>query len=405
MKSGKSPFDDAGVLGDKTKSFGSVERIVASIAKSLQEVFAKLPPLNILMVGTSSEECMEQLRLLFGPRYFDQDHKHDYAPGITQYKAKKHPLCIYQTEIHSSDAVELSDCLKLMRTCEEKSETALDLLIFCAENLSGQLTEWEQKIIVRLSMEVDISLLVMLKEGSSAEAAQQAKSYLDESLETQYRVVIGTKNFCTDIFELLQPEQPKRDPIRTVAHAAKSKIWPGATVQDTFVHLERIDYALKVKPIHAIINRTSGAAWKKAMIPVGSDAVVMVPLEAIMMAGITSYFEVKVSDRLIKTLMPAVLSTSAATFTGKFVAGKLQFIPNVFTKVSVSAVNAVTATVIVQTIGRSYYLLLLAIEKNEISEDELGSEAAVEKLKHILKTVSENAQPQINLPFRKKSAT
>lgn len=402
MKSGKSPFAGADVLEAKTKSFDNVESIAASIAKSLQEVLKKLPPLNILMVGASSKECMERLRQMFGPRYFNAEHVHDYAPGITQYKAEKHPLCIYQAELHSADTMELSNCLKLMRTCEENPETALDLFVFCVEDSSGLLKEWERQAVVRLSMEVDVALLVMLKEKSSVWAAEQTRSYLNDSLETRYCVAVGTKDLCTDIFQLLQPEKIERGPIRAAVHAAKSKIWPDATVQDTFVHLERLDYELKAKPIYALINKATFATSAKAAIPVGSDAPVMALLEAGMMAGITAYFEVKVSGRLIKTLIPAVLSTSAATVTGKAIAGQLKLIPNPVAWLPMISVNTVTATVITQTIGRSYYLLLLAIEQDEITEEELGSADAIEKLKRIMKTVGKNARPKVNLSFRKK---
>lgn len=406
MKSRKSPFVNTDTLNAKAKSFGSIESIVASVAKSLQETFAKLPPLNILTVGASRTECIKLLRLLFGPRYLDPDHAHSCAPGITQYKAEKHPLCIYQAELHSNNALELNGILTLMRDCEKEPQTALDLLIFCAEDASGQLAAWEQQALVRLSMEVDVPLLVMLNEGASAESVQRAQRFLEEETpEGQRLAAADTKGLCTGILRLLQPEPQERGKVRAVIHAAKTKLWPDASVQNTFVHLERLDYDLKSAPIYALINKTAVATSTKAAIPIGSDAAVMIPLEAAMMAGITAYFEVKVSSRLIKTLLPAVLGTSAATFTGKLMAGTLQFIPNLLTFVTAKTVNAGTAFAITHTIGRSYYQLLLAIEQNEISEEELGSDAAIDKLKRILKTVGENSRPKIDFPFHRKQTT
>ena len=413
MKTGKVPFVDASTLkgtagaaaGVAGKAF-DVQKIVQVIADSLREVFTKLPPLNILMVGASGEECTKQLRQLFGSRYFAPDHTHHEAADITRYQEEEHPLCIYQAQLHSASTLELSGCLKLMQVCEEKPETALDLLIFCVANPDGRLAQWEQDAIARLAVEVELPLLVLLPEGASAAAVKRAQDFLDDSLEGPHLAAAAdSEGLCAGILELLAPEQPERGRVRAAAHRIKSKVWPDTTVQNTFVHLERMDYALKKEPIYALINKAAVGAGAKAAIPFGPDAPVLISLEAGVLASITAYFEVKVSGRLLKTLFPAVVSTSAATFAGKAIARNLQFIPNAITMIPASAVNAVTAGEIVRLIGKSYYVLLLSIEQNEISEEELGSEAATEKLIRILKTFQENARPQIKIPFRKKAVT
>lgn len=397
MKTGKTPFIDASTLNAKLDSLSgalSAPSIAKGIAKSLQEIFAKLPPLNILTVGSSNEECVKQLHLLFGLRYFVPDHKQNYKTGVTRYQQEKHPLCIYQTEIHSDAAVELSKCLSLIRTCGKEPKTALNLLIFCAGDDSGQLEEWEQRAMVQLLME-EIPLLVMLRAGASAEMVEQVQCFLeDEVSDGHYLVNAGTQDLCACILALLEPEPQERGKIRAKVHEVKTKVWPDASVQNTFVHLERLDYELKAKSINALINVTSTATSAKAAVPICPDAVLMAPLEAAMMAGITAYFEVKVSGRLIKTLIPAVLSTGTATVMGKLVAGALKYIPIGL------PFNALTAWLLTQLIGRSYYLLLLAIEQNEISEEELGSGTAIEKLEKIMKTAYKNAGLEFKLPFK-----
>lgn len=152
---------------------------------------------------------------------------------------------------------------------------------------------------------------------------------------------------------------------------------------DTFVHLERLDYAAKDKRIRDLISKAAAATAAEAAVSPIPDWIVMAPTEAIMMAGINSYFEVTVSNRIIKTLLPAVLGMGAATIVGKTASDILGRIP--LLTAAGAVVDAATARAITKLIGNAYYQLLLAIERHEISEDELGTKSGIKKLRHLLK--------------------
>ena len=154
-------------------------------------------------------------------------------------------------------------------------------------------------------------------------------------------------------------------------------------MRDTFIHLERLDYAVKEERIKRLISKASAATAAEAAVSPIPDWIVMAPTEAIMMAGINSYFEVTVSGRILKTLIPAVLGTGAATIAGKAASDVLGRVP--FLTAAGAVIDAATASALTQLIGKSYFLLLLAIERHEISEDELASKVGIHKLKQLIK--------------------
>lgn len=362
----------------------SVESIVSGIAKQLQEITATLLPLNILSVGRPNSDKLVLLKQLFGPRYFDRDHFCQYSQGVIRYQKDNHPLCIYQTDIQGDSFSGLNTNLNLIRTCAQDSKTALNLIIFHLGDNWGHVENWEYDAVKQISLQQEIPILVVLDSKASSttlEYTQKLFEELEESFSVQYAIAKEKSELCAQIMELL-PEAE--------VSGIKDKILPPPSVKDTFIHLERLDYAAKEKKVNGLISKAANATAAEAAISPIPDWIVMAPTEAIMMAGINSYFEVRVSKRLIKTLLPAVLGTGAATIAGKAASDVLGRIP-ILTGVG-AVVDAATAKTITHLIGIAYYQLLLAIERNEISEDELGSKAGAKKLKQLIKSNTKGAK-------------
>lgn len=358
----------------------SVESIVSGIAKQLQEITATLLPLNILSVGRPNPNKLVLLKQLFRPRYFDRDHFCQYSPGVIRYQKDNHPLCIYQTDVQSDSFCSLNANLNLIKTCAQDSKTALNLIIFHLGDNFGRVENWEYDAVKQISLQQEIPILVVLDSKTSSSTLEYTQKLFEElrdNFSVRYAIVKEKSELCAQIIELL-PEAE--------VNGIKDTILPPPSVKDTFIHLERLDYAAKEKKVNSLISKAANATAAEAAISPIPDWIVMAPTEAIMMAGINSYFEIKVSKRIIKTLLPAVLGTGAATIAGKATSDVLGRIP--FLTSFGMVVDAVTARAITQLIGNAYYQLLLAIERNEISEDDLGSKTGAKKLKQLIKNRS-----------------
>lgn len=365
---------DLSNVKNKFSGIYSIKSIVSGIGKQIQEITMKLPPLNILAASPPSSKCFSLLASVFGSRYFDPDHFFQFKENIVCYREKNHPLCIYQAELLNDSHRELEGCLDLIHTCAQKAETALHLLIYYLGNDAGEIKDWEYRALLQLSSEQDIPLVVFLDSQISVETLRYTEKFLKENCLATYILLNSTEDFCSKIQNLL-PVTETQNPWKTIL--------PPSSVQDTFIHLERLDYSLKQQRIKTLISRAAAATAAEAAVSPIPDWMVMAPTEAVMMAGINSYFEITVSQRIIKTLIPAVLGTGAATIAGKTASDILGRIP-ILTPFG-SMIDAATARAITQLIGNSYYQLLVALEKNEISEDELGTKKGIQKLKQLIK--------------------
>lgn len=379
---------DISNIGSKLNYGFSVERIVSNVAKQLQEIVMKLQPLNVFSVGRSESENLALLKKIFGPRYFDRDHFCQYTDSVVRYQKEHHPLCVYQTTWQGDSFRDLSASLKLMEECARSQQTALNLLICCLGDRSGRVESWEYPAMLQLLVQDEMPVLVVLPENTAPEALEYTQKFLEENgLAERSAVTAKAEELCSKIMQLLPDAQTQ---------SVKDKIFPAPSVRDTFVHLERLDYAVKGERIQKLIEKASGATAAEAAVSPIADWIVMAPTEALMMAGINSYFEVTVSSRIIKTLLPAVLGTGAATIAGKTISDFLGQIPQLRALGAVT--DAATASAVTKLIGNTYYQLLLAIEKHEISEDELGTKSGIYKLKQFIKNArktKENPEPAI----------
>lgn len=362
-------------VSGKLSNMFSVKSIVSGITKQLQEITMRLQPLNILSVGRYSSINTALLKKIFGPRYFDRDHFCQYNENVVRYQKEHHPLCIYQTNLQSDSFGDLAASLNLIEDCFQSQQTALNFLIYYLGDELGSIESWEYRALLQLSVQEDIPVLVVLHRNATSITMEYVKNFLNESgLAERSTVAKETDELCEKIMDLLPSSQPQ---------SIKDRILPAPSVLDTFVHLERLDYAAKDKRIRDLISKAAAATAAEAAVSPIPDWIVMAPTEAIMMAGINSYFEVTVSNRIIKTLLPAVLGMGAATIVGKTASDILGRIP--LLTAAGAVVDAATARAITKLIGNAYYQLLLAIERHEISEDELGTKSGIKKLRHLLK--------------------
>lgn len=92
-----------------------------------------------------------------------------------------------------------------------------------------------------------------------------------------------------------------------------------------------------------------------------SDAVILVPIQIGMLAGISSVFGLEVSTAFLSTLVAAAAGATGATFVGRtLVANLLKLIPGGGTLAG-GAISAATAAILTTTLGELYISTLAAL--------------------------------------------
>ena len=372
--------------------------IAVGISRQVQNVMSRLEPLHILTAGRPGCGVMQVTERMFGAKAIRSSDAKTYSANVICYQRKGHPLRIYNARLRDDSYESLQGCMELLQDGKNAEEAALDLLIFYLGDYFGQIETWEYDAMLSLSSQKTIPLLAVLDHAAPDETLTAVRQYLTENCTAEGCVVRENEDLCGAVLVLFPAQEEKKyteiwdlkkirsmKQVRENAGETLEKILPPPSKRGTFLHLQQLNYDLKKENINRLIRQAANITAAEAAVCPIPDWIVMAPTEAIMMAGIHSYFEVSVSKRIIKTLIPAVLGTGGATIAGKAASDVLGRIPLPPIVAAFAGVDAITARMITMLIGNAYYQLLLAIEQKEITEEELGSKDGIRKLRKRIK--------------------
>ncbi len=175
--------------------------------------------------------------------------------------------------------------------------------------------------------------------------------------QTKYGIPAYGLDKLVEITESLLPEAQKK------AFAAAQKI--------------RID--LKIKKAHLVVAGAVASATAAGAVPIPfSDAIVLVPIQVGMLAGISATMGLDFSDGFLKTLIASTLGTSTATLAGKaIVSGLFKLIPG-FGSVVGGLISGATAASLTTALGEAYIKVL---EKMLTNNSEMSPEKVAEAMR------------------------
>ena len=142
-----------------------------------------------------------------------------------------------------------------------------------------------------------------------------------------------------------------------------------------FTAAQKVDIALKKKQSRLIVAGAAASAAGAGAIPIPfSDAVLIVPIQIGMLAGITATFGMSVNDGFLASLLGSVITGSGATMAGRaLVGGLLKFIPGAGSAVG-GIISASTAAAITTTFGEAYIATLALLFTRHGGEPPSGAE-------------------------------
>ena len=133
-------------------------------------------------------------------------------------------------------------------------------------------------------------------------------------------------------------------------------------IKRAFVAAQKADLALKRQKSHMIVATAVASAVSIAASPIPfADALMIVPIQIGMVAGITATYGMSFSDGFLSALVASTLGASAATMTGRaIVGGLLKLIPGVGSVVG-GVISATTAAAVTTAFGEAYIATLHAL--------------------------------------------
>lgn len=142
-----------------------------------------------------------------------------------------------------------------------------------------------------------------------------------------------------------------------------------------FVAAQKVDIDLKKRHARMIVASAaaSAAGIGAAPIPI-PDAVLIVPIQIGMIAGISATFGLSLPEGFLSSLIASTLTGTGATMTGRSIAGNLlKFVPGIGTLIG-SAINATTAATVTTAFGEAYIRSLETLFKRRQGEPPTAEE-------------------------------
>ena len=151
-----------------------------------------------------------------------------------------------------------------------------------------------------------------------------------------------------------------------------------------FAAAQKASVQKKKNVAHGVVATSATAAAAAGASPIPfSDAVILVPIQIGMLAGISSTFGLQLSTAFLSTLVAAAAGATGATFAGRaIVSNLLKFIPGAGT-VAGGAISAATAAALTTTLGEIYIATLVALFSDTGGEPPYSDDVAREFKKRL----------------------
>lgn len=268
---------------------------------------------------------------------------------IKEYSLEDFPISIIDTkgfEIEGFEGIKNQLIDEITRRRNDPDPTKhVNVCWYCINYGSGRIEPAEIEFLKEFSKFVKIIVVITQAYFSNTKFQQQVE---DNLYNTDIKIVklVALENECfkpygldklVEITESLLPEAQKK------AFAAAQKV--------------RID--LKIKKAHLVVAGAVASATAAGAVPIPfSDAIVLVPIQVGMLAGISATMGLDFSDGFLKTLIASALGTSTATLAGKaIVSGLFKLIPG-FGSVVGGLISGATAASLTTALGEAYIKVL-----------------------------------------------
>jgi uncharacterized protein (DUF697 family)/GTP-binding protein EngB required for normal cell division len=147
--------------------------------------------------------------------------------------------------------------------------------------------------------------------------------------------------------------------------------------RNAFAAAQRVSIEQKRKRAHGIVAAaaTTSAAIGATPLPF-ADAVLLIPTQVGMLAGITGVFGLPMTEAFLSTLVGSAITALGATFTGQgILSGLLKLVPGAGTLVG-GVIAAATATALTTMFGEAYIAVLSKLMEARAGELPTAEEVA-----------------------------
>ena len=331
------------------------EKIAGMVTKAMDESIRERGQLNIVIAGRTGVGKSTLINAVFQGDFANTGQGRPVTSSTKEITKKDIPLTIFDTRGLEMAAYEETikelENLVVSRSKETDHNKHIHVAWLCIQEGSRRVEDAEIMLHNTLAQHMPVIGLITQPRADQGFKAEVQRLLPQTRNVTRVRALAEE----SDDGHVLAPMGLEELVELT------SEVIPEAH-QRAFAAAQKASVKKKKNVAHGIVGSSAAVAGTLAANPIPfTDALVIVPCQVGMLAGISSIFGLKLSTAFLSTLIASIVGTSAATFSGKLiVSGLLKLIPigNLIVGPVISAAIAVTLT---KGLGEIYIATLVAL--------------------------------------------
>lgn len=377
--------------------------IAKLIMEALEKEMKQLEKLNVMILGKTGVGKSTLINNMFNESLADTGIGKPVTQKIRKIEKPDFPLAIYDTP-----GLELGGEFAIESLIEEVSEEidkgfhsgdinqAIHCIWYCISTPSHRIEQAEINFLKEFHERAkgyNIPVIVVLTKSYSK---SDAKALIKE-IEQENLPIVNIVPVLAENFELNEEYTAKAYGLDRLSEVMNNAI--PESVQKTFIAVQKSNMKLKRDRARYLVTLSSATAAASAATPIPfSDALVLVPNQVAMLAGITAIFGLPIEKAMLTAIISSTIGTAGTTVLGRsVVANLLKMIPGVGS-IAGGLISSSTAAALTAALGEAYIQIMVMIIKGELKVEDLGTKKGKKEISTIFSKMLKKERNEIGEP-------
>ena len=360
------------------------------LINTINEKIKNLNTLKIAVIGKSGVGKSTLINALFRGEFAETGLGRPVTQEIRKIEKKDYPLAIYDTpgfelSQNQQDSVK-EELLALIHEgfASKDVNQAMHCIWYCV-NVGGNRTfdaselAW-LKEFTEANKKYRVPVVVVLTQAVPKRKAAEMKALIEaENLDIAKVIPVLAQEMNFDD-EYIAPSYGLDTLIEVMTEVLPDEL------QNTLQNLQIASLESKKKAARAVVATAVAASFGEGFAPIPfADAMLLIPTQVSMIAGITVIFGMDVSKSFLTGFVSSTIGAAGTTVLGKSLIGSIfKLLPGVGTAVG-GVITGTTAGVLTTALGVAYIQIMEMIFKGDLTKEELQTKAGRATMKELFK--------------------